>query len=114
MVDQLLRFTVTECEPGVTLGVRITARDSLSLPEGSIATKTSGDAGDSLRAIPGSSITGQVIEYELTDNDGDLDLDPRDGELEDPLTVALVGGSGIFCHIFRFQFPTGYWDSFRA
>ena len=105
VVDQLLRFTVTECEPGVTLGVRITARDSLSLPEGSIATKTSGDAGDSLRAIPGSSITGQVIEYELTDNDGDLDLDPRDGELEDPLTVALDGGSGIFVPLIPVPIP---------
>ena len=73
--------------------------------EGSIATKTSGDAGDSLRAIPGSSITGQVIEYELTDNDGDLDLDPRDGELEDPLTVALDGGSGIFVPLIPVPIP---------
>ena len=107
VVDQLLRFTVTECEPGVTLGVRITARDSVLLPEGSIATKTSGDAGDSLRAIPGSRITGQVIEYDLTDNDGDLDLDPRDGELEDPLSVALVGGSGIYVPYIPVPIP--YW-----
>jgi hypothetical protein len=94
ILDQLLSFTIVECEPGVTVGIRITAGDSL--PQDSVATKTSGGANDSLRKIPGSTIQGQVIEYQLTDNDGDLDLDPRDGELEDPLTIALVGGSGIY------------------
>ena len=94
ILDQLLSFTIVECEPGVTVGIRITAGDSL--PQDSVATKTSGGAKDSLRKIPGSTIQGQVIEYQLRDNDGDLDLDPVAGELEDPLTVALLGGSGIY------------------
>ena len=107
VLDELLRFTVVECESGVTLGVKITVSGSDPLPEDSVVAKTSGAADDSLAEIAGSNISGQVVTYQLTDNDGLLDRDDTPGELDDPLGVALRGGSGIYMPFVPVPIP--YW-----
>ena len=77
------------------------------LPEGSVVAKTSGAADDSLAEIAGSNISRQVVTYQLTDNDGLLDRDNTPGELDDPLGVALRGGSGIYVPFIPVPIP--YW-----
>jgi len=49
---------------------------------------------------------GNTVSYTLTDN-GSLDLDPDDGELRDPVAVAIVGGSGIYVPFIPVPIP--YW-----
>ena len=55
------------------------------IPEGASAFKI---RGDSWTEIPGATIVGSVVTYEIIDN-GELDTDPDTGEMADPVTVAV-------------------------
>ena len=91
--DKLLNFSISGCDPGTAVPVVITVQGD-ALPEGTMAIKAD-DSGVSGAQIAGATITGNTVSYTLTDN-GSLDLDPDDGELRDPVAVAIVGGSGIY------------------
>ena len=55
------------------------------IPEGASVFKI---RGDSWTEIPGATIVGSVVTYEIIDN-GELDTDPDTGEMADPVTVAV-------------------------
>ncbi len=102
--DELLNFSISGCDPGTAVPVAITVQGD-PLPEGTVAIKTD-DSGVSGAQITGATITGNTVSYTLTDN-GSLDLDPDDGELRDPVAVAIVGGSGIYVPFIPVPIP--YW-----
>jgi len=102
--DELLNFSISGCETGTAVPVAITVQGD-PLPEGTVAIKTD-DSGASGTQITGATITGNTVSYTLTDN-GSLDLDPTDGELRDPVAVAIVGGSGIYVPFVPVPIP--YW-----
>jgi len=54
---------------------------------GSVAYKI--DADGVWTAIAGAAISGSVVTYSITDNDGVLDQDDDLGEIDDPVTVAV-------------------------
>ena len=54
--------------------------------EGSVAYKI--DADGVWTAIPGATISGSVVTYSITDNDGVLDQNGELGRIRDPMTVA--------------------------
>jgi hypothetical protein len=102
--DELLNFSISGCDPGTAVPVAITVQGD-ALPEGTVAIKTD-DSGVSGAQITGATVSGNTIRYTLTDN-GSLDLDPDDGELRDPVAVAIVGGSGIYVPFIPVPIP--YW-----
>ena len=55
--------------------------------EGSVAYKI--DVDGVWTAISGAAISGAVVTYSITDNDGVLDQDDDLGEIDDPVTVAV-------------------------
>jgi len=102
--DELLNFSISGCETGTAVEVAITVQGD-TLPEGTVAIKAD-DSGVSGAQITGATITGNTVRYTLTDN-GSLDLDPDDGELRDPVTVAILGGSGVYVPFIPVPIP--YW-----
>ena len=100
-IDDLLQFEISGCEAGETVPVRITLGEPV--PEEAVPVKTSGDT---LAAIPGGTLNGQVIRYNLVDNEA-LDLNPAPGTLRDPVGAAIVGGSGIYIPLIPVPIP--YW-----
>ena len=102
--DKLLNFSISGCDPGTAVPVVITVQGD-ALPEGTVAIKAD-DSGVSGAQIAGATITGNTVSYTLTDN-GSLDLDPDDGELRDPVAVAILGGSGIYVPFIAVPIP--YW-----
>ena len=102
--DKLLNFSISGCDPGTAVPVVITVQGD-ALPEGTVAIKAD-DSGVSGAQIAGATITGNTVSYTLTDN-GSLDLDPADGELRDPVAVAILGGSGIYVPFIAVPIP--YW-----
>jgi hypothetical protein len=102
--DELLNFSISGCDSGTAVPVAITVQGD-ALPEGTVAIKAD-DSGVSGAQITGATITGNTVSYTLTDN-GSLDLDPDDGELRDPVAVAIVGGSGIYVPFIPVPIP--YW-----
>ena len=103
--DQLLNFSITGCDPGTSVPVAITVQGD-ALPAGTIAIKTD-DSGASGSQISGATISGNTLSYTLIDN-GPLDLDTDLGELRDPVSAAIAGGSGIYVPFF-IPVPIPYW-----
>jgi hypothetical protein len=91
--DELLNFSISGCDPVTSVPVAITVQGD-ALPAGTVAIKTD-DSGANGSQIAGATVSGNTLRYTLTDN-GPLDLDPADGELRDPVAMAIVGGSGIY------------------
>ena len=104
--DNLLHFSITGCDPEaeVEIPVTITVQGD-PFPEGAEAVKTDDNA-TIAAAIAGATVTGNTIRYTLKDN-GSLDLDTDPGELRDPVSAAIAGGSGIYVPFIPVPIP--YW-----
>jgi len=83
--------------------VRVKIDFGTSIPANAIAYKISSDG---LTAIPEASIGSTFISYEITDN-GPLDTNPKLGEVDDPITVAVPPPPAVEVPISHFG--AGWW-----
>ena len=84
--ENMLDFTLENCNPGETVAVAITLSEDP--PAEGMAYKYQNSQ---WRAIEDASINGRTISYDLKDN-GPLDADPEDGKISDPVAVAVPSG----------------------
>lgn len=82
LLSDLVSFEITGVADGETIEISIDL--GVTFPAGAMVGKV--DANGLVTPIPGASISGSVITYEVTD-DGLLDLNPTLGAIEDPVGV---------------------------
>ncbi|MFK8041513.1 choice-of-anchor U domain-containing protein, partial [Congregibacter sp.] len=71
--------------------VQITIDMGTTLPPNAAVYKV---VGDKWTVIPGATISGSIVSYSITDNDGFLDQDPAMGRISDPVSVAVPRAGG--------------------
>jgi hypothetical protein len=79
---QLVSGATTDGKEKITISIDL---GTTPIPEGAAAFKV---RGNDWSEIPGATIEGSVVTYEIVDN-GPLDTDPDLGDVSDPVTVAI-------------------------
>ena len=79
---QLVSGATTDGKEKITISIDL---GTTPIPEGAVAFKV---RGNDWSEIPGATIEGSVVTYEIVDN-GPLDNDPDLGDISDPVTVAI-------------------------